>query len=222
MRKAVIFDLDGVITDTARYHYLAWKKLAAQEGIDIDEKFNETLKGVDRLTSMGLILAKGNKKYSESEMHALAEQKNEYYKQLIENMTADDLLPGAASTLQSLRDTGIKIGLASASKNAPTVLKRLGISQLFDTVVDAGRITNSKPDPEIFLTAAKELQVKPEECVGVEDAIVGIQAIKSAHMYAIGVGDPSVLTQADCVIANLESFPFSVLSPTNAGQPSRS
>jgi beta-phosphoglucomutase len=208
MRKAVIFDLDGVITDTARYHFLAWKHMANQEGIDIDEQFNETLKGVDRMTSLDKILALGKKKYTDDQKRELAEQKNEYYKQLIKGITQQDLLPGAYSTLKSLREMGVKTALASVSKNAGTILERLGIASLFDYVVDANQIVKTKPDPEIFWTAAKGLQVNPEECIGVEDAVVGIQAIKTAGMYAIGVGDPSVLKEADLVIPDLTSFPL--------------
>lgn len=208
MRKAVIFDLDGVITDTARYHFLAWKNMSNKEGIEIDEQFNETLKGVDRMRSLERILAKGSKKYTEREKHILAEQKNEYYKQLIKGVTADDLLPGAYDALTTLREMGVKTALASASKNAPAILERLGICHLFDYVVDANHIVKGKPDPEIFLRAAKELKLEPESCIGVEDAVVGIQAIKAAAMYAIGIGDPRLLNQADLVIADLTTFPL--------------
>jgi beta-phosphoglucomutase len=208
MRKAVIFDLDGVITDTARFHFLAWRRMASEIGITIDEKFNETLKGVDRMGSLERILAKGDKQYSDSKKHELADKKNEYYKDLIKGMSAKDLLPGAASALNTLKEMGVKRGLASVSKNAGTILDRLGITNLFDYVVDANHIAKGKPDPEIFLTAAKELHVSPQECVGVEDAVAGIQAIKSAGMYAIGIGDRSVLNQADRVIPDLTSMPL--------------
>ena len=207
MRKAVIFDLDGVITDTARYHYLAWKQMANQIGIDIDEEFNETLKGVDRMGSLDRILARGNKQYTEKEKLALADSKNEHYKELIKGITASDLLPGALTALNSLRAISVKTGLASVSKNASTIVDRLGITDLFNYVVDANLIKKGKPDPEIFLKAAQELHVPPAECMGVEDAVVGIQAIKSAGMYAIGVGDPKILNQADQVIPNLTTFP---------------
>ena len=208
MRKAVIFDLDGVITDTARFHFLAWRRMASEIGITIDEKFNETLKGVDRMGSLERILAIGDKQYSDSKKHELADKKNEYYKDLIKGMSAKDLLPGAASALNTLKEMGVKRGLASVSKNAGTILDRLGITNLFDYVVDANHIAKGKPDPEIFLTAAKELHVSPQECVGVEDAVAGIQAIKSAGMYAIGIGDRSVLNQADRVIPDLTSMPL--------------
>ncbi|GEM48785.1 beta-phosphoglucomutase [Deinococcus cellulosilyticus] len=204
--KAVIFDLDGVITDTAHYHYLAWKKLAEQVGVPFDEVFNERLKGVDRMGSLNLILAQGSATYTEEEKVALATQKNAHYQELISTMSPADLLPGAVEALDSVRQAGLKIGLASVSRNALTVLTSLGITDKFDYIVDASKIARGKPDPEIFLTAAERLGVKPEECIGVEDAVAGVQSIKAAGMYAVGVGDPAVLSQADQVIASLTAF----------------
>jgi beta-phosphoglucomutase len=200
-----------VITDTARYHYLAWKRLADDEGIRFDEVFNQRLKGVDRMGSLEIILGQSGKTYTASEKVALAEAKNDYYRQMIAVMTPDDLLPGAMAALVSTREAGLKIGLASVSKNAPTVLERLGIADRFDCVVDAQTISRGKPDPEIFLTAAECLHVPPDLCIGVEDAIAGIQAIKAAGMYAIGVGDPRVLRQADQVIPGLYAFDIALL-----------
>ena len=204
--KAVIFDLDGVITDTAHYHYLAWKALAESEGVHFDHAFNENLKGVDRMGSLNLILAGSNKTYSMDEKLALAERKNRQYVELIATMSQADLLPGAIEALASVRAAGLKIGLASVSKNAFTVLDRLGIRDRFDYVVDAALIANSKPHPEIFLNAAAALGVAPEDCLGVEDAVAGVASIKSAGMVALGVGSPDVLTQADRVIPSLSEF----------------
>jgi len=204
--KAVIFDLDGVITDTAHYHYLAWKALAESEGVHFDHAFNENLKGVDRMGSLNLILAGSSKTYSMEQKLALADRKNRQYVELIATMGPGDLLPGALDALAAVRAAGLKIGLASVSKNAFTVLDRLGIRDRFDYVVDAALIANSKPHPEIFLNAAAALGVAPADCLGVEDAVAGVASIKSAGMFALGVGSPEVLTQADRVIASLLEF----------------
>ncbi len=206
MFTAIIFDLDGVITDTARYHYLAWKRLAEGLGVPFDEAFNEQLKGVDRMGSLDLILRRGGLDPDASERARLADQKNVDYRQLVATMTRADLLPGALRALEAARGAGLKVGLASVSKNAGTILERLGITGYFDYVVDANLIRRGKPDPEIFLTAAEQLGVAPKACVGVEDAAVGVQAIKSAGMVAIGVGDPTILALADRVVPTLSDF----------------
>ncbi len=204
--KAVIFDLDGVITDTAHYHYLAWRRLAESEGVAFDEEFNEQLKGIDRMGSLDLILAGAARDYSPQEKLALADTKNLHYQQLISTMSADDLLPGAVAALDAVRAAGLKTGLASVSKNAFSVLERLGIRDRFDDVVDAALLANSKPHPEIFLTAARHLGVAPADCLGVEDAVAGVTSIKAAGMFALGVGSPQVLTGADIVIPGLDHF----------------
>jgi beta-phosphoglucomutase len=204
--KAVIFDLDGVITDTARFHYLAWKQMADSIGAPFDEAFNEELKGVDRMGSLELILARAPRSFTADEKRVLAEAKNRHYRELVATMLPSDLLPGAVRALEQVREAGLRIGLASVSKNAFTVLERLGIRKRFDYVVDAGTILNSKPDPEIFLRAAAELSVAPADCLGVEDAVAGVASIKSAGMFALGVGDATVLRQADRVIPSLEQF----------------
>jgi beta-phosphoglucomutase len=163
--KAVIFDLDGVITDTAHYHYLAWKQLAESQGVHFDHEFNESLKGIDRMGSLDLILASAARQYTPEEKLALADTKNRHYQELISTMSADDLLPGAVAALDAVRAAGLRIGLASVSKNAFTVLGRLGITDKFDYVVDAATIARGKPDPEIFLRAASELGVAPADCL---------------------------------------------------------
>jgi beta-phosphoglucomutase len=203
---AVIFDLDGVLTDTAHYHFLAWKRLADSLGIAFDEAANEHLKGIDRMGSLDLILGDAATAYSIERKLALADEKNDHYRQLISTMSPADLLPGAREALQAVRGAGLKTGLASVSKNASTVLERLGITSLFDDIVDAATIARSKPDPEIFLTAAAHLAVDPARCLGVEDAIAGVRAIKAAGMAALGIGDPAVLVEADRVIAGLHLF----------------
>ena len=204
--KAFIFDLDGVITDTAKFHFIAWQKLARRLGFDFDHEFNEKLKGVGRMDSLNLILEHGGVTLTEAEKEAEAAQKNDDYIELIADMNASDLLPGAREALESIRAAGLKTGLASASKNAPAILARLGISDLFDTVVDANLVINGKPNPEVFLKGAQQLGLSPDDCIGVEDAVAGLQSIKSAGMYAIGIGDASVLTLADTVIDGLHQF----------------
>lgn len=204
--QAVIFDLDGVITDTARYHYLAWKRLADTLGVHFDEAFNEHLKGIDRMGSLDLILASAARTCTQQEKLALADDKNRHYVQLIASMSPADLLPGALDALDACRAAGLKIGLASVSKNAFAVLAMLGITEKFDYVVDAATIARGKPDPEIFLKAARELGVAPERCLGVEDAVAGVASIKAAGMTALGIGDPAVLARADQVIPGLDHF----------------
>lgn len=207
--SAVIFDLDGVITDTAHYHYQAWKQLAEEQGVPFDAAFNEKLKGVDRMGSLELILAQGTRSYTLEEKLALADRKNAQYKELIAYITPADLLPGALDALASVRAAGLKTALASVSKNAFEVLERLGIRDAFDDVVDANLIRQGKPHPEIFLTAAEHLGVAPDQCLGVEDAVAGVASIKAAGMFALGVGDPAILTQADQVIPDLLHFRLS-------------
>lgn len=204
--QAFIFDLDGVIADTAVFHYQAWRELANRLGFDIDHAFNETLKGVGRMDSLNLVLAHGGIQMSEAQKQIEAEQKNREYVELISHMTPADLLPGALDTLLAVRAAGLKIALASASKNGPMILERLQVTELFDTIVNPALLKNGKPDPEIFLTAAQQLHVPPQACIGVEDAISGIAAIKGAGMFAVGIGEANVLTQADVVLPNLQGF----------------
>lgn len=208
---AVIFDLDGVLTDTAGFHYLAWKKMASGLSISIDEAFNETLKGIDRMSSLDLILQHGQVQLPLEEKQRLAHEKNEHYKELTASMTRKDLLPGALERLDELKDLGVKISLASASKNAPAILEALGISGYFDSIANPALVAHGKPAPDIFLLAAAPLGVKPEECLGVEDAEAGVTAIKAAGMQALGVGDPKVLAAADRVVSGLDTFKFADL-----------
>ena len=204
--QAFIFDLDGVIADTAVFHYQAWRKLANRLGFDIDHAFNETIKGVGRMDSLNLVLAHGGIQMSEAQKQIEAKKKNREYVELISHMTPADLLPGALDTLLAVRAAGLKIALASASKNGPMILEQLQVTELFDTIVNPALLKNGKPDPEIFLTAAQQLHVPPQACIGVEDAISGITAIKDAGMLAVGIGEANVLTQADVVLPNLQGF----------------
>ena len=207
--QAVIFDLDGVITDTAEFHYLAWKNLAQQLGITIDRAFNEKLKGISRIDSLKEILRHGGVlgNYVDEEVNRLADQKNDEYVTLIQSITPADILPGIEDFLQGLRDKGIKIAMASASKNALMVSELLGIEHYFDHIVDAATVANSKPDPEVFLRAAEAVGVAPQHCIGVEDAHAGVVAVKAAGMYAIGIGEASILDNADVVFASTASLP---------------
>ncbi|MDO3411386.1 beta-phosphoglucomutase [Saccharibacillus sp. CPCC 101409] len=197
----VLFDLDGVITDTAELHYQAWKELADSLNIPFDREYNEKLKGVDRMASLKLILDNGDVKLPPEEMDELATRKNERYKELLETLTPDALLPGVRKLLKALRREGIGTALASASRNAPTVLDRLGVTDLFDYVADAGAVALQKPDAEIFLAAAEGLGVHPMRCIGIEDAAAGIMAIHRAGMPAIGIGTRKSLPRADHVVA---------------------
>ena len=187
--EGVIFDLDGVITDTAEYHYQAWKALCEELGIPFDREFNQNLRGVGRVESLKLILSRGDHSYSEDEIFGLAEQKNEHYKKLIKQITPDDLLPGIERLLSELKQAGVKLSVASASRNAPTVIEGLKIGGMFDFVADAGAIVVGKPDPEIFLTSAEKIAVPVKNCAGVEDAEAGITAIREAGMFSVGIGD---------------------------------
>ncbi len=204
--KAFIFDLDGVITDTAHYHFLAWKRLADRLGIPFDEHDNERLKGVSRMRSLELILEKSTKTYSPEQMHEMAERKNDDYKELIAEITSHDILPGVAEVFAWLKAKHYKIGLASASKNAAFVVERLGITRDFDYIADAAKIPNSKPAPDVFLDVAKAFNLPSSMCVGVEDAAAGVQAIKAAGMFAVGIGDPAVLYEADLVFPSMAAF----------------
>ena len=207
--EAVIFDLDGVLADTAHFHFLAWQHLAQTQGIAFDEVFNERLKGIDRMASLELILSQSNRVYSQQEKIELAREKNQHYLQFTATITPADLLPGARDALNSVRAAGLKTGLASVSKNAFFILEKLGIRDCFDDVIDAALLTHTKPHPEIFLTSASHLGVAPGACIGVEDSLAGISSIKSAGMFAIGIGSPTVLTFADHVIPDLRHFMLS-------------
>lgn len=204
--KAVIFDLDGVVTDSAKYHYLAWKELADELNIPFDEEYNEKLKGVSRMESLELILKNGNAEnnYSAEEKARLADKKNEHYKELIKEITPADMLHGVENFLKELKANNIKTALASVSKNAPFIIKQLQAERYFDYIADAAAVPNAKPFPDIFLVGAEALEVKPENCIGVEDARTGIEAIHRAGMLAVGVGTPAEMEEADLVLTTSE------------------
>ncbi|EAG5528659.1 beta-phosphoglucomutase [Listeria monocytogenes] len=198
--KGVVFDLDGVITDTAHYHYLAWKKTAESIGIEFDEAFNENLKGVSRIDSLLLILRKDGREndFTEEQIEALAADKNDFYVSLLKEITPADVLPGIKELIVDLKKQNLKCAIASVSKNARTVLSALEMEQEFDYIVDAAKITKSKPDPEIFVEACRGLGLETSEVVGVEDAQAGIEAINAAGIVSVGVG--SGLREADMTL----------------------
>lgn len=199
--KAVIFDLDGVITDSAAYHYLAWKSLAEELGIPFDEQYNEKLKGISRMESLELILKNSSSgvQYSMQQKEALAEKKNDLYKELIRQISPADILPGISDFLKELKENRIKAALASVSRNAPFILGQLGLESMFDYVADAAAVPNAKPFPDIFLAGMQAFGLQPQECIGVEDARAGIEAIHRAGMLAVGVGTPEEMEEADLV-----------------------
>jgi len=212
MIKAAIFDLDGVIIDTAHYHYIAWKRLASEFNINLTIEANELLKGVSRMRSLELILEMGNIHLSEEEKEKYANKKNAWFVDYIESIRPEEIFPGVKELLQSIRDQGIKVGLASSSKNAPRVIELLKIKDLFDTMVDGTMITHSKPHPEIFLLAASRLGVPPAECVVFEDAEAGVEAAVAAGMKCVGVGSPAQLGKANKVVAKTGDFKVNELS----------
>jgi beta-phosphoglucomutase len=202
---AVIFDLDGVLTDTAELHFKSWSRLAAEIGVPFDRKTNERLKGVDRMTSLDIILERASRAFDADERRALAARKNGYFGELLQTLTPQSLLPGALEAVRDVRERGVSVALASASHNAMTIVTRLGIADAFDCIADPGKGL-PKPAPDIFLAAAAALHADPARCIGVEDAISGITAIKQAGMKAIGIGDSRVLAQADVVVPDMLSL----------------
>jgi beta-phosphoglucomutase len=210
-----IFDLDGVIVDTATFHYLAWKETAKGIGFDLTAEDNEQLKGVSRMESLNVILRLAGITLSENQKLAFADQKNKRYLQLVETLTPSATLPGAVAYLQSLKNRGRYVALASASKNARRVLTLLKMATLFDAVIDGTMISRTKPDPEIFLKAAEALQLDPEICVVFEDAQNGIEAAIAAGMRAVGIGSPEQLTGATVVIPDFS--PLCIVQMKNGG-----
>ena len=202
--QACLFDLDGVIVDTAKYHYLAWRQLANQLGFDLTLQQNELLKGISRMESLEIVLEIGGVKLDEEEKLKLAAEKNVRYLELCKQITPDDALPGVRDFLDELRANAIKVGLGSASKNAGIILTNLDMLSYFDTIVDGNRVTKGKPDPQVFLMGAEDLAVSPEFCIVFEDAVAGIQSAKAAGMIGVGIGEASILTDADYVMPGFD------------------
>lgn len=203
----VIFDLDGVIVDTAKYHYLAWKELADDLGFEFTEEHNELLKGVSRVRSLEILLEIGNISISEEKKQEYLVSKNEEYLGYITKMGANEILPGASELLDALDNVGIKYVLGSASKNAPLILKQIGLFDRFAGIVDGNSVSKAKPDPEVFLIGAEKLNLTPKQCVVFEDAIAGIEAAKDANMISVGIGDENTLKEADYNFNNLTEVP---------------
>ena len=208
MRKeiAFIFDLDGVIVDTAKYHYLAWRNLANALGFDFTEEQNELLKGVSRIKSLDILLSLGKVELPEDKKQTFLLQKNKEYLAYVNKMTSEEILPGVNDLLNFLEINDIKYALGSASKNAPLILEKVGLLNRFTAIVDGNDVSKAKPDPEVFLIGAKKLGMKPENCVVVEDAIAGIQAANAAKMISIGIGDANVLDEADYVFKDMTAI----------------
>lgn len=213
MTIGFIFDLDGVITDTAKFHYQAWKALADSLGIPIDETFNETLKGISRMDSLDRILAHGHREnaFTPAEKEALAQQKNDHYVQLLEHLTTEDVLPGVVPLLQQAQARHIPCAVASASKNAPLILEKLGVRAYFATIVDPDSLSKGKPDPEIFLAAADSIGVLPQNAIGFEDAQSGIDGLKAAGIYAVGLSASQPLIGADMQVSEMTELSIDAL-----------
>jgi len=209
--KACLFDLDGVIVDTAKYHFVAWKRLANELGIDFTKKENEQLKGVSRKDSLELILKWGGVELPNEEKEALMKKKNDWYLEYILKMSSAEILPGITEFLDALQGKGIKIGLGSASKNATMILEQIDLIEYFEVIIDGNKVVNGKPHPEVFLKGAAGLGVLPAQCVVFEDAEKGIEAAKEGGMMAIGVGEEGSLIHAHHVIQNFENFQFDQL-----------
>jgi len=195
--KAFIFDLDGVIVDTAKYHYLAWRDLANELGFEFTKEQNELLKGVSRVKSLEILLNIGNIELSDKKKKELLIVKNKEYLEYVNKMTSEEILPGIEELLNYLKKEKVPFALGSASKNAPLILKKVGLYDMFEAIVDGNDVSKAKPDPEVFLIAAKKLNKTPEQCVVIEDALAGIQAANNAGMISVAIGDKKLLHEAD-------------------------
>ena len=209
--KACIFDLDGVIVDTAKYHYQAWRRLTDDLGIIFTEEDNERLKGVSRMASLDIILEIGGMKLPVSEKKILADLKNKWYVERIAGMTPEEILPGTLEFINELKRNDVKIALGSASRNTPMILERVGIKNVFDAVADGNTVQKAKPDPEVFLKAAELLDVKTARCAVFEDALAGVEAALNAGMICIGIGDKKILKGAHMVVRGLNEMDLNKL-----------
>ncbi len=213
----VIFDLDGVVVSTDNCHYLAWKKMADEEGIPFDREANERLRGVSRMESLAIILEKAQKNYSQVQIEDMANRKNAYYVELIHHLSPQDILPGVGETLRFLRERGIQLAIGSSSKNTPLILKQIGLENAFDAVADGNQITHSKPDPEVFLLAARLLGLAPSQCLVVEDADSGVEAATAGGMRSLGVGSAAQNKKAAYHAKNLGDIDFAEILKGSLG-----
>jgi beta-phosphoglucomutase len=204
--KGCIFDLDGVIVDTAKYHFMAWRRLAKELGFVFTIEQNEALKGVSRMASLEILLKTGGVSVSEEEKEHLAARKNGWYVEFISGMTPDEILPGSIRLLKALRKEGILTAIGSASRNAGTILDGIKLRDMFDVIVDGNKIHKAKPDPEVFLRGAQEMKLQPSECIVLEYAQAGIEAAIAVGMRCVGVGNPELLGKANLVIPNLKKI----------------
>jgi beta-phosphoglucomutase len=199
MKKGIIFDLDGVIVDTAKYHYLAWKKLANQLGFEFTKEQNELFKGVSRKRCLDILLEIGNLSATQKQKDVWMIEKNNDYLEYIEKMDDSEILPDVPKILTLLKENAIPIALGSASKNALPILEKVGLVHFFDVIVDGNNVTKAKPDPEVFLMAAKKMNIQPKNCIVFEDAVAGIDAANAANMISIGIGEKEVLSKAQFI-----------------------
>lgn len=204
--KAVIFDLDGVIVCTDECHYKGWKKLADEENIYFDREINQRLRGVSRMESLEIVLERAKKSYTAEEKAEMAERKNNYYREYIKGLTPADVLPGVMDFCELLRANGVKLAIGSSSKNTPAILKGIGLDTYFDAVADGNQITKSKPDPEVFLLAAKLVGIDPADCMVVEDAEAGVEAALAGGMDVLGLGNAVENSNATYKASGLNTF----------------
>lgn len=203
--KACLFDLDGVIVDTAKYHYLAWRRLCNELGFDLTKEENEELKGISRAESLNILLVKGGLNPTEKKKQAMMARKNEWYLDYIDEMDSSEILPGALDFLKAVKESGRKTALGSASKNSMRILEALEIVDLFDAVIDGTKVSKGKPDPQTFLLGAEALKSHPSNCVVFEDAVAGVEAALAGGMYIVGIGEETVLRRANLVIPGFEN-----------------
>jgi len=208
---ACLFDLDGVLVDTAKYHFLAWKRLCNELGFDLTEEENEDLKGISRAKSLDILLDKGGIVLSNAEKEKYMEQKNAWYLEHVDQMGPDEMLPGARDFLNICKKAGKKIGLGTASKNAMRIIEKLKIVDLFDVIIDGTKVSRGKPDPQTFSLGAEALKLHASQCVVFEDSIAGIEAGIAGGMYTIGVGDPQTLNRANIVIPGFDNIGLDIL-----------